>query len=150
LHGAAKIALLIVPLPALAQDNVVASATLPRDLSPWGMYLNADLVVKAVLIGLAFASIVTWTVWLAKTVEIVLAKRRLRAALNKFVHARSTAEGIERLANAQGEVVQFLDAAVTELKVSAGSADREGIKERIASRLERIEAGYGRRILRGT
>ena len=55
LRGASTIALLIVPLPALAEDNVVAIATLPRDLSPWGMYLNADLVVKAVLIGLAFA-----------------------------------------------------------------------------------------------
>jgi biopolymer transport protein ExbB len=39
---------------------------------------------------------------------------------------------------------------VTELKVSTGSTDREGIKERIASRLERIEASFGRRILRGT
>jgi len=61
------IAWLAVPLPAFAQDNVVATATLPRDLSPWGMYLNADPVVKAVLIGPAFASIVTWTVWLAKS-----------------------------------------------------------------------------------
>src|SRR5262245_37328279 len=94
LRGAALIAL-VVPVPALAQDNVVATATLPRDLSPWGMYLNADPVVKAVLIGLASASIVTWTVWLAKTIEIVLAKRRVRAALNKLVRVRSTAEGIE-------------------------------------------------------
>src|SRR6516225_4443220 len=83
LRRASTIALLMVPLPALAQDSVVATAALPRDLSPWGMYLNADPVVKAVLIGLAFASIVTWTVWLAKTIEIVLAKRRVRAALNK-------------------------------------------------------------------
>jgi biopolymer transport protein ExbB len=150
LRGAAMIARLVVPVPALAQDSVVATATLPRDLSPWGMYLNADPVVKAVLIGLAFASIVTWTVWLAKTVEIFFAKRRLRAALNKLVHARSTAEGVERLADAQGEVIQFLEAAVAELKLSTGSTDREGIKERIASRLERIEASYGRRILRGT
>jgi biopolymer transport protein ExbB len=149
LSSAAIIAWLAEPLPALAQDNVVATATLPRDLSPWGMYLNADAVVKAVLIGLAFASIVTWTVWLAKTIEIFFAKRRVRAALNKLVRVRST-EGVERLADAQGEVAQFLDAAVTELKVSAGSTDREGIKERIASRLERIEASYGRRILRGT
>src|SRR6516165_1628121 len=125
-------------------------ATLPRDLSPWGMYLSADPVVKAVLIGLAFASVITWTVWLAKTIEIFFAKRRLRAALNKLVHARSTAEGVERLADVQGEVIQFLNAAVAELKLSTGSADREGIKERIASRLERIEASYGRRILRGT
>src|SRR6516225_11098099 len=135
---------------ARAQDvgaPVIGSAMLPRDLSPWGMYLSADPVVKAVLIGLAFASVVTWTVWLAKTIEIFFAKRRLRAALNKLVHARSTAEGVERLADSRGEVMQFLDAAVTELKVSPGSTDREGIKERIASRLERIEASYGRRIL---
>jgi biopolymer transport protein ExbB len=149
-RGAALIAWLVVPVPAFAQDNVVATATLPRDLSPWGMYLNADLVVKAVLIGLAAASIVTWTVWLAKTIEIFFAKRRVRTALNKLVHVRSTAEGAERLADSRGEVIRFLDAGVTELKVSPGSTDREGIKERVASRLERIEASYGRRILRGT
>src|SRR6516162_2409082 len=82
--------------------------------------------------------------------QIFFAKRRVRAALNKFVHVRSTAEGAERLADSRGEVIQFLDAAVTELKLSPGSTDRKGIKERIASRLERIEASYGRRILRGT
>jgi len=64
-------ALLVVCLTAIAQDSVLATATLPRDLSPWGMYLNADSVVKAVLIGLAFASIVTSTVWLAKSIEII-------------------------------------------------------------------------------
>jgi biopolymer transport protein ExbB len=141
---------LAVPVSALAQDNILATATLPRDLSPWGMYINADPVVKAVLIGLAFASLVTWTVWLAKTIEIVICKRRVRAALNILASVRSTMEGVERLAATQGEVRQFLDAAVTELKLSAGSIERDGIKERIASRLERIEAAYGRRLLRGT
>jgi biopolymer transport protein ExbB len=138
------------PVSALAQDNILATATLPRDLSPWGMYINADPVVKAVLIGLALASLVTWTVWLAKTIEIVICKRRVRAALNILASVRSTMEGVERLAATQGEVRQFLDAAVTELKLSAGSIERDGIKERIASRLERIEAAYGRRLLRGT
>ena len=138
------------PVSALAQDNILATATLPRDLSPWGMYINADPVVKAVLIGLAFASLVTWTVWLAKTIEIMICKRRVRAALNILGSVRSTTEGVERLAATQGEVRQFLDAAVTELKLSAGSIERDGIKERIASRLERIEAAYGRRLLRGT
>src|SRR6476660_8421301 len=47
---------------------------LPRDLSPWGMFIGADVVVKAVLIGLAFASVVTWTVWLAKTIELMAAR----------------------------------------------------------------------------
>ena len=36
LRGAPMIAWLAMPLLALAQDNVVAIATLPRDLSPWG------------------------------------------------------------------------------------------------------------------
>ena len=153
-RGVAAIAWISVPALALAQEAgdtpVIGTATLPRDLSPWGMYINADPVVKAVLIGLAFASLVTWTVWLAKTVEIVVAKRRVRAALNLLASVRSTSEGVERLAGARGEVRKFLDAAVTELKLSAGSIEKEGIKERIASRLERIEAAYGRRILRGT
>src|SRR5438128_290703 len=65
--------------PALAQTP---NPLLPRNLSPWGMFLNADVVVKAVMIGLAFASLVTWTVWLAKTVELSnkkrLARRRLK------------------------------------------------------------------------
>jgi biopolymer transport protein ExbB len=133
-----------------ATPSVIGTATLPRDLSPWGMYINADPVVKAVLIGLAFASLVTWTVWLAKTVEIMLAKRRVRAASRLLADARSTAEGVERLAGMKGEVIRFLDAAVTELRLSDGSMEPDGIKERIASRLERLEAAHGRRILRGT
>jgi biopolymer transport protein ExbB len=149
-RGAALIALLAAPSAALAQDNVVATATLPRDLSPWGMYLNADPVVKAVLIGLVFASVVTWTVWLAKSIEIFFAKRRVQTALNKLAGIRSALEDTERLAGIQGEVGQSLAAAAAELKLSPGSTDKEGIKERIASRLERIEARYARRILRGT
>src|SRR5690242_21699791 len=57
------------------------AALLPRNLSPWNMFANADIVVQAVMIGLAFASLATWTIWLAKTVEIrrktATAKRRL-------------------------------------------------------------------------
>jgi biopolymer transport protein ExbB len=136
-------------LPAFAQDNIVGTATLPRDLSPWGMFLSADPVVKAVMVGLAFASVVTWTVWLAKSIEIFFAKRRVRAAAKKLAGIRSLEE-VQPLGEIQGEVAQFLGAAATELKLSPGLSDTDGIKERIASRLERIEASHGRRILRGT
>src|SRR2546430_12674250 len=106
-------------LPACAQDNVVGIATLPRDLSPWGMFLNAGPVVKAVLIGLAFASLVTWTVWLAKSIEIFFAKRRVRAASKELAGIRSL-EKVQQFAEIQGEVAQFLGAAATELKLSPG------------------------------
>jgi biopolymer transport protein ExbB len=152
LCGAAASAWASLGAAALAQETgpAIGIGTLPRDLSPWGMYLNADPVVKAVLIGLAFASVVTWTVWLAKSIEIWSAKRRVRAALQRLAGMRSTMAGVERLSERDGEIRAFLDAAVTEVKFSDGAAERQGVKERIASRLERLEAGYGRRIMRGT
>ena len=68
---------------------MIASAALPRDLSPWGMFLNADIVVKIVMVGLIFASLVTWTVWLAKNLELWKATRNGRAALAVLNEARS-------------------------------------------------------------
>ena len=57
----------------------VSSADLPEDLSPWGMFKAADIIVKGVIIGLAFASLVTWTVWLAKTLELRTARSEVAA-----------------------------------------------------------------------
>ena len=129
--AAALLVWLADALPALAQDNVVGTATLPRDLSPWGMFLNADPVVKAVLIGLAFASLVTWTVGLAKSIEIFFAKRRVRAASKELAGIRSL-EKVQQFAEIQGEVAQFLGAAATELKLSlvwsTTTASRNGLR----------------------
>jgi biopolymer transport protein ExbB len=122
----------------------------PADLTPWGMYLNADPVVKTVLIGLLIASIVTWTIWLAKTVELIAARRRVRAALTALSRVRTSVEGAEALADSSNEVRRFVDAAATELRLSAGVVETDGIKERVASRLERLEASFARRISRGT
>jgi biopolymer transport protein ExbB len=147
--GSAGLALAQVP-DAPDTGGIAGTALLPHDLSPWGMFLSADPLVKAVLIGLVFASVVTWTVWLAKTIELVVARMRTRTALAELAAARSLAEGVDRLAGTRSAVGEFLDAAVTELRLSAGGVDREGVKERVASRLERIEAACGRRIMRGT
>src|ERR1039458_2647753 len=88
----AVLLILAIVLPALAFAQTPPAAPeillkLPRDLSPWGMFMAADIVVKAVMIGLVFASVLTWTIWFAKTIELMAARRRLRAAidaLNKF------------------------------------------------------------------
>jgi biopolymer transport protein ExbB len=130
--------------------GVVGTGGLPSDLSLPGMFASADPLVKAVLIGLVFASVVTWTVWLAKTIELVLARARTREALAKLADVRNLAEGVEQLAGTKSAIGEFLAAAVAELRLSTGGIDREGIKERVASRLERIEAACGRRIMRGT
>jgi biopolymer transport protein ExbB len=149
----------LAPLAALAQEAqetapvagpVIGTGALPRDLTPWNMFLNADIVVQGVLIGLLIASIVTWTVWLAKSLELMAAKWRLRTALLALSRVHSSVGGVEQLASASGVAGKFIDAAVAEWQLSAGALDREGMKERVASRLERIEAAFARRIARGT
>ena len=118
--------------PGLPSAPVIGAAALPRDLSPWGMFVSADGVVKAVIIGLVAASIVTWTIWLAKTIEISLAKRQGRAALAALVAARSFADA--HRAAAAGPAGDFLAAAASELELSTDTIDENGLKERIASR----------------
>jgi biopolymer transport protein ExbB len=133
------------PLPGL-----VGAVHLPRDLSPWSMFASADIIVQAVMIGLAFASVVTWTIWLAKSVELLLARRRLRAALSAISEERSLAGAAARVGSGRSIVASFIIAAAHELQLSADVATREGIKERVASRLVRLEAAAARDMNKGT
>jgi biopolymer transport protein ExbB len=123
---------------------------LPRDLSPWSMFGNADIIVQSVMVGLAFASVVTWTVWLAKSVELIVARRRVRAALRAISDERSLAAATARVATRRGVVPSLLAAAQQELRLSSDVTEREGIKDRVASRLARLEAAAGRDMNKGT
>src|SRR3954465_8759788 len=76
----------------LAGRPLKSAAAGLRDLSPWSMFLSADILVKAVMIGLSFASLMTWTIFIAKIVELSLVQRGLRAALGKIDAARSLAD----------------------------------------------------------
>src|SRR5262245_14245241 len=142
-----------VPAPApagISQPGVIGAVHLPRDLSPWSMFSSADIVVKAVMIGLAFASPVTWTVWLAKSVELFIARRRVRTALAAVSEERSLASATARLSSRRGIVTSFMAAAAQELLLSSDVIEREGIKERVASRLARLEAAAARDMNKGT
>jgi biopolymer transport protein ExbB len=120
-----------------------------RELSPWSMFLSADILVKAVMIGLAFASLVTWTVFLAKMIELSLARRKLRSALGKIGDARSLAEAQLAL-GAKGSVLSaLLSAAMREARLSAGISSDSGIKERAASSFAEIVRAEARRIRLG-
>src|SRR5580704_13056236 len=66
---------MVEPKPPPRITDVLLPSALPRDLSPWGMFLSAVPIVKIVMVGLAFASLATWTVWLAKTIELWNARR---------------------------------------------------------------------------
>jgi biopolymer transport protein ExbB len=145
------------PAPASAAPAVTAAAPspdallkLPRDLSPWGMFMAADIVVKAVMVGLAFASVLTWTIWFAKAIELLVARRRLRRAIDALGQARSWDDATARLRGRNNSAAALMSAADTELRLSADAMAADGVKERIASRLERLEAAAGRNMIRGT
>jgi biopolymer transport protein ExbB len=135
--------------PAPLPDPAAAMrAALPHDLSAWSMFQSADNLVKAVMIGLAIASVVTWTVWFAKAFELFALKRRLRRSVQTLDTAESLADAA-RGPNLQGPGAELIRAALAETGRDP-EASAEGIKERVASRLERIEAAAARAMSHGT
>src|SRR5262249_49626436 len=104
---------------------ISAAAELPRDLTPWGMYLSADPLVKGVLICLVLASVITWTVWLAKTFELIAARRRARSALDGLASARSISEATVQLGRGASVSAKMVQAAVAELRLSDDTMERE-------------------------
>ena len=138
-------------LPATGLDPLAtATATLPHDLSPWGMFMAASPVVQAVMVGLALASVATWTIFLAKSLELSKAKRKARASLAALEQARSLTQAAESIGFEKTPATAFLRAVIAEAHQSADAPSQDGLKERAASRLERIEAAEGRRMMRGT
>jgi biopolymer transport protein ExbB len=134
-------------LDAVAEDN---SLGMSHDLSPWGMYKNADIIVKAVMIGLAIASVITWTIWIAKGFELLGAKRRLRSEIAALKRARNLDEASAG-AKKEGTLSHLLvHDALEEMRLSVNTREREGIKERVAFRLERLVAACGRNMSMGT
>ena len=123
--------------------------SVPHELSPWSMFLSADILVKIVMSGLALASLLTWTILLAKTFELSVAQRKLKGALKTIGNVRSLAEAQFALGESRGVLSSLLDAAMHEARLSVGISGDIGIKERAASRFAEISRAEGRRIRLG-
>jgi len=151
MRATAAISIFALPRAAFAQtgESSSAIAQLPQDLSPWGMFVHADTIVKTVMIGLGVASLVTWTVWVAKGIELLGARRAVWRGLRALAESTTLAQANEKLRNGTGPVAQLMQAAANEIRLSA-NLRAEGLKERIAWQSERIEIAAGRKISRGT
>jgi biopolymer transport protein ExbB len=126
-----------------------SAPAMPGELSPWSMFLSADILVKAVMVGLTLASLATWTVFIAKAIELSVFRRRLRRALASIADARSLADAQFAL-GAKNSVLSFLlDAAIREARLSAGISSDSGIRDRAASSCAEIVRAEMRRIRTG-
>ncbi|MFZ5732696.1 MAG: tonB-system energizer ExbB [Pseudomonadota bacterium] len=140
------------PAPAqnatLEPARPLKPAAMPHELSPWSMFMSADWVVKAVMIGLAFASLLTWTIFVAKSIELLIARRRVERDLAAAADVRSLVEA-QRGVSATGVSAAFVNAALHEARQSAGISSEQGVKERAASSFAEITRAEARRIRLG-
>ena len=114
------------------------------------MFMAADIVVKAVMVGLVFASVLTWTIWFAKAIELMARAPRCARRSTRWPR-RAHGPRRRRLHDQRGRRGRAGGARPTpNCSSSAGAAVADGVKERIASRLERLEAAAGRAMIRGT
>lgn len=134
----------LVATPALAQQFVIG----PK-LTLLDMVLGADPLVKAVMSILVFASIATWTIFVAKSLELSGARRRLRRDLTVLDQATSLQAAGQV---SYGVTISMVELAKKEIQ-RAGDLRRasavEGIKERVAARLTVAETNSIQSILMG-
>jgi biopolymer transport protein ExbB len=129
------------PPPVAADDNarpISVMGRLQHELSPWSMFLSADMLVKAVMISLVFASLLTWTIFLAKSIQLSRAKKDLNAALARIADARSLSEAQLALGSTANVLSSLLSAATQEIRLSTDTPLEGSIKERAASRFSEI------------
>jgi biopolymer transport protein ExbB len=144
------------PPASVAAEPGATSAQLPasnkaagvaHDFSPIGMFRTADVVVQAVMVTLLLASVVTWAIFLVKTLSLTLAKRQIRSSLTALRSVTNLPEANEQVRRGVGALL--LVEVEGEVVLSQGLPS-EGIKERAAIALTRIEARVGKRMASGT
>ena len=140
------------PVP-VEEGFSVPDTMLPHDLSPWGMFMGADIVVKGVMIGLAFASVLTWTILIVKLLEMLGATRNAQRSAALIASAPTLAEAVAASANRSDPASRMLRVAADEVDRSAAAIDAAGtagLKERVSSYLSSIVSTSGRKAGVGT
>src|SRR5690606_33272309 len=69
------------------------------DLSIWGLFWAADLVVKTVMLGLLTASVWCWAIIIDKTITY----RRTQAEMNRFERVFWSGQSLEELYQQQSQ-----------------------------------------------
>lgn len=130
----------------LGLDGIAAqmtAATQSEVLTPLAMFMDADWIVKGVMLALLAASVACWAIWLGKLIQIGLANRQMARDFKKLSdHGRLGAE------LGRGPVAIMQAAAMLERQASV-NLPPAGIKERCALDLTRIEVGAARAMQSG-
>lgn len=131
---------LLFALPVDAAFAEELQPVTPPPMTGWTMFLNADWVVKLVMLLLVAASIATWAIWAAKVAEF----RKARGRLTRDLKRLETAQSLDDLRNLSSEpAADMVAAATAETENSTDLAHThiaESVRERISIRFGMIEA----------
>ena len=106
-------------------------------MSPLSLFLQADIVVKIVMVGLLIASVWTWAIIFSHTARLRGIQRRSEAYEADFWKANDIDGFFEKRGNEKLPTAAVLGAGLDEWRRSTRGAvvDRSGTRERLASRM---------------
>ena len=127
------------------------ASALPHDMSPLGMFLAADQIVKSVLIGLLLAALATWVVLLVKGASLLRARRAASLAVAVLKTATSLPDAAVKAegAGAASLAQQLLAEVQQELNLSHAGAPAEALRQRAGFRQEQFIAQQVRAMTQG-
>ncbi|WP_224199567.1 MULTISPECIES: protein TolQ [Pacificimonas] len=114
----------------------MAAAT---DLSPLALFMEADIVVKAVMIGLLLASIWSWAIIFDRMRKLGHVEKQAKSFEDRFWRAESLQEFHEAQRKVSHPAAKIFGAGMTEWKRSSQNGRvvrREGLRTRMSSSLQ--------------
>ncbi len=128
------------------ENNVVEAAVLAgsvtaEDLSMLGLFMRADIVVQAVMVGLLLASIWCWAIIFDKLLRL----RKLNKSADAFEDKFWSGQSLDQLYDAQGNSPEdpmsavFVSAMREWRRTQAkGQADGDEMRTRLQDRIDRV------------
>ena len=113
------------------------------------MFQQADWLVKSVMVLLIMASITTLSIWIAKTWELLSNRRKIAESLRILGEAPSLDTAAELPDTAAAAMAQLALKELERYPAGQRANFADGIKERVAALIQRVEAGQLRRLSRG-
>lgn len=127
------------PIDRAVEAAVVEGGQIAHDLSMWGLFWQADIIVKMVMLMLVFASIWCWTIIFEKLKTIKAANRRASKFEDAFWSGESLDKLYDRVKQSKPDpMLSTFIAGMDEWKMAA-NAQKEGNNALQAGLLQRVE-----------
>lgn len=110
----------------------------PARLDPVELFLQADLIVQAVMVGLILASIWTWTIIVSFNLRMAKLRRKSRAYEDEFWTSKDREKALGKAQRGEVPAARVAGAGLDEWRRStkAQPIDREATRQRISAAME--------------